>query len=94
MNNKDETFIECSKKAGLDHNGSISPTFADYDNDGFIDIYISTNQGANRLYHNEGDGTFSEVGQKAGVNFSRDNLAIWHNNQVVKCVCGPETHNY
>jgi len=39
---------------------------ADYDNDGYQDIYVS-NYGENVLYHNNGDGTFTDVTRKAGV---------------------------
>jgi hypothetical protein len=42
---------------------------ADYDNDGQEDLYL-TNFGSNVLYHNNGDGTFSDVTEKAGVGFS------------------------
>jgi len=38
----------------------------DYDNDGWPDIYV-TNFGKNRLYHNNHDGTFTDVAEKAGV---------------------------
>src|SRR5258706_12601478 len=38
----------------------------DYDNDGFSDLYV-TSYGKNVLYHNNGDGTFTDVTQKAGV---------------------------
>ena len=38
----------------------------DYDNDGWQDLYI-TYYGKNRLYHNQGDGTFTEVAETAGV---------------------------
>jgi len=39
---------------------------ADYDNDGWPDLYV-TNWGKNRLYHNNHDGTFTDVADKAGV---------------------------
>ena len=43
---------------------------ADVNNDGYPEIYV-TNYGSNRLYHNNGDGTFTDVTQKAGVGDSR-----------------------
>ena len=42
---------------------------ADYDNDGHIDSFV-TGYGANHLYHNNGDGTFSDVTQKLSVDSS------------------------
>ena len=44
----------------------IGVAIADYDNDGWPDIYVS-NFGKNRLYHNNHDGTFTDVAEKAGV---------------------------
>ena len=42
---------------------------ADYDNDRYVDLYV-TGYGGNNLYHNNGDGTFSDITRKAGVSGS------------------------
>ena len=66
-NNHDGTFTDVTAKAGI-----ASPCFAmggavaDYDNDGWPDLYV-TCLGGNVLYHNNGDGTFTDVTAKAGV---------------------------
>ena len=67
-NNHDGTFTDVTEKAGL---GKISGwgqgvCVGDYDNNGFDDLYV-TYYGKNVLYHNNGDGTFSDVSEKAGV---------------------------
>jgi enediyne biosynthesis protein E4 len=68
--NADGTFTDVTKAAGLadagDGNYGMGVAVGDYDNDGFPDIYV-TNYGKNSLYHNNGNGTFTEVAQKAGV---------------------------
>jgi hypothetical protein len=66
-NNHDGTFTNVADKAGV-ANGSwgFGCAVADYDNDGWPDIYV-TNFGKNRLYHNNHDGTFTDVAEKAGV---------------------------
>ena len=69
-NNKDGTFTDVSQKAGVA--GNLTKQYrtgvavGDYDNDGRLDIYV-TAFGPNTLYHNNGDGTFSDVTSKAGV---------------------------
>jgi hypothetical protein len=61
------TFEDVTEKAGLTRGAwGMGVTAADYDNDGWVDIYL-TNLGPNILYHNNGDGTFSDVTLKAGV---------------------------
>ena len=61
------TFTDVTKKAGVGHEGSGWGTaFGDYNNDGYIDIYVANN-GANVLYCNNGDGTFTEITKEAGV---------------------------
>jgi enediyne biosynthesis protein E4 len=68
--NKDGTFTDVTVPAGLqnagDTNYGMGVAVGDYDNDGFADIYV-TNFGRNILYHNNGDGTFTDVTAKAGV---------------------------
>jgi hypothetical protein len=44
--------------------------FADYDNDGFIDIFVSNDSFRNFLFHNNGDGTFSEVGREMSAAYN------------------------
>src|SRR5580692_6613038 len=68
--NKDGTFTDVTEQAGLanagDTNYGMGVAVGDYDNDGYPDIYV-TNFGKNILYHNNGDGTFTDVTAKAGV---------------------------
>ncbi|MEE8586992.1 MAG: CRTAC1 family protein [Acidobacteriota bacterium] len=70
-NRGDGTFAPVPSSAGASDSGyGMGCTFADYDNDGWTDIYI-TNFGPNVLLRNRGDGTFEDVSQKAGVADSR-----------------------
>jgi len=64
---KDGTFEDVTEKSGLKGVGyGMGVAAADYDNDGYEDLYV-TGYGGNRLYHNNGDCTFSDVTDKAGV---------------------------
>ena len=67
-NNGDGTFTEVTDQAGLK---TIWPTIAgswgDYDNDGRPDLFLSNGLGRSQLYHNNGDGTFTDVSETAGV---------------------------
>jgi hypothetical protein len=66
-NNHDGTFTDVTDKAGLRNlNYGMGAVAADYDNDGFVDLYVTGYRG-NVLYHNNGDGTFTDVTAKAGV---------------------------
>jgi hypothetical protein len=70
-NNRDGTFTDASEKAGVAFRGwSFGVSVADYNNDGFPDIYL-TNFGPNTLYRNNGDGTFTDVTARAGVGDAR-----------------------
>jgi hypothetical protein len=57
----DGTFTDVTERAGLKGNGySMGVAAADYDNDGFVDLFV-TGYKSDRLYHNNGDGTFRDV---------------------------------
>jgi enediyne biosynthesis protein E4 len=66
-NNRDGTFTDVTKTAGVSGGGyGMGVAVGDYNNDGFADIYV-TQYGRNILYRNNGDGTFTDVTEKAGV---------------------------
>src|SRR5215472_9653496 len=73
-NNGDGTFTDVTAKAGVGAEGlfGMGVAVGDYDNDGFPDLFVV---GYDRciLYHNEGNGTFTDVTAKAGVG----NLGKW-----------------
>src|SRR5205823_1584007 len=68
--NPDGTFTDVTEKAGLtgmpQNRYGMGVAVGDFDNDGFEDIYV-TGYGANTLYHNNGNGTFTDVTARAGV---------------------------
>jgi hypothetical protein len=68
--NRDGSFTDVTEQAGLansgDGNYGMGVAVGDYDNDGFPDLFV-TSYGNNILYHNNGDGTFTDVTAKAGV---------------------------
>jgi enediyne biosynthesis protein E4 len=64
-------FEDVTQRAGVGGNGGygMGCACADYDGDGRVDIYVSQ-VGRNILYHNNGDGTFTDVTEQAGVSVS------------------------
>jgi hypothetical protein len=67
-NDGDGRFTDVTAGAGLLHPvNSLSAAWADYDNDGWLDLFLGCERQPNRLYHNRGDGTFEEVAAQAGV---------------------------
>jgi hypothetical protein len=68
-NRGDGTFEDVSQKAGIAQlaGRGMSVAFADYDGDGFTDIFVTNDNLPNFLFHNRGNGTFEEVALTAGV---------------------------
>src|SRR5438270_1189094 len=68
--NRDGSFTDVTEEAGLakagDGNYGTGVAVGDYDNDGYPDLYV-TSYGKNILYHNNGNGSFTDVTAKAGV---------------------------
>lgn len=64
QNNGDGTFTDVAKQAGVDNkNGrSLVAAWFDFDNDGFQDLYIANDISENGVYHNNQDGTFTDIG--------------------------------
>jgi hypothetical protein len=76
-NNHDGTFTDVTERAGLKGEGySIGVAAADYDNDGWADLYI-TGVNRNILYHNNHDGTFTDVTAHAGVTAVSDGKKLF-----------------
>ncbi len=67
-NNGDGTFTDVTEQAGVANAGGfgMGAAWGDYDNDSYLDLYV-TNFGRSVLYHNNGNGTFTDVTERAGV---------------------------
>ena len=73
-NNGDGTFSDVSEKAGILKPGprySITAVSYDFDNDGWPDIYVAVDSEPSILFHNNHDGTFSDIAVMAGCAYSR-----------------------
>jgi hypothetical protein len=77
-NNGDGTFTDVSEQSHISQyvGKGMGLAFADYDNDGFADIFVSNDTFENYLLHNNGDGTFSNVAMLAGVAYNSYGNAI------------------
>ncbi len=74
-NNGDGTFTEVSDQSGVaaaKGHYSLGVLTADFDNDGWPDIYVACDQTPSILYHNNRDGTFSDVGLLSGAALGED----------------------
>ena len=76
-NRGDGTFEDVTRKAGVwePTSKTLGIAILDYDNDGWPDLLFSNDTQPNKLYHNNGDGTFTEKAVVAGVAFSEDGVA-------------------
>ena len=78
-NRGDGTFEEVSVKAGV-HNQigyyGLGAMWSDYDNDGWPDLVVANDSVPNYLYHNNRNGTFSEVGMLSGISLSGDGTQL------------------
>ena len=78
-NNRDGTFTDVTEKAGVAGGKSfgMGAAVGDYDNDGWPDLFVSA-YGRSTLYHNNGNGTFTDVTEKAGLVFPNwATSAVW-----------------
>jgi hypothetical protein len=76
-NKGDGTFEDVTARAGFFDvtSKSLGVTLLDYDVDGWPDVFIANDTQPNKLYRNNGNGTFTELGLKAGVAFSEEGRA-------------------
>jgi len=73
-NNGDGTFTDVSAKAGIANPAGkgLGVSFADFNDDGFTDVYVANDSVPCFLYQNNGDGTFTEVGLVMGVGLTEE----------------------
>src|SRR5579875_1046206 len=73
-NNGDGTFADVSAKSGIAAciGKGLGVAFADYDDDGWTDIYVANDSVQSFLYHNNRNGTFTETAIGAGVGYDED----------------------
>jgi hypothetical protein len=78
LNQRDGTFKDISHAAGIDRTHFVKGVAAaDYDNDGYVDFYVTITDGGNLLYHNNHDGTFTDIAKQAGVEGTGRSFAAW-----------------
>jgi hypothetical protein len=77
-NNGDGTFTDVSVSSHIAQyvGKGMGLAFADYDNDGFTDVFVSNDTFPNFLLHNNGDGTFKDVALEAGVAYTSTGSAV------------------
>jgi enediyne biosynthesis protein E4 len=77
-NNGDGTFTDVSASSHIGQyiGKGMGLAFADYDNDGYMDVFISNDTSPNFLLHNNGDGTFKDVALEEGVAYTANGSAV------------------
>lgn len=69
-NNGNNTFTDITQDAGISHRAlGLAVAVGDYDNDGYPDLHIANDMEADLLYHNNGDGTFTETADLTGTGY-------------------------
>lgn len=77
-NNGNGTFTDVARQSGVENNGfAKGVVWGDYNADRFPDLYVSNMEGLNRLYRNNGDGTFTDVAPQLGVTRPLRSFAAW-----------------
>ncbi|MYE90677.1 tetratricopeptide repeat protein, partial [Candidatus Poribacteria bacterium] len=77
-NNGNGTFSDVAAHAGVQNYGfAKSVIWGDYNADRFLDLYVSNFKGANRLYHNNGDGTFTDVAEQLNIDLPMRSFPAW-----------------
>ena len=77
-NNGDGTFTNIAETAGVTNpteGRGMAAVACDYDNDGFPDIYVTNDTNRNFMYHNNGDGTFTDESLFIGVGYDESGVA-------------------
>jgi hypothetical protein len=77
-NNHDGTFTDVSEASGVGRyvGKGMGVAFADFDGDGFTDIFVANDSVRSLLFRNQGDGTFKEIGLEAGVALREDGSPV------------------
>jgi FG-GAP-like repeat/ASPIC and UnbV len=77
-NRGDGTFVNVAETAGVCNDRfAKGATWGDYDDDGFVDLFVSNFGGGNRLYHNRGDGTFEDLAPRLGLTEPKKSFSCW-----------------
>ena len=70
----DGSFEDVSGNSGIEQPGgkALGVAFGDFDNDGFIDIFVANDSVRQSLYHNKGDGTFEDIAVASGAGYDEN----------------------